>query len=80
MSMVANKFKGIYAALCYNKFTAEMAKKHNNANILILPARVIDKNLTYELIDTFLKTVYEGGRHDKRLNKIKEIENKNFKD
>ena len=77
MSIVANKFKGVRAALCHDVYTAEMSRKHNNANILILGGRLehpIDK--VAEMVKTWLQTDYEGGRHQQRLEKIARWEGK----
>jgi ribose 5-phosphate isomerase B len=77
MSIVANKFKGVRAALCHDVYTAEMSRKHNDANILILGGRLehtIDK--VTEMVKTWLHTDYEGGRHQKRLEKIARWEGK----
>lgn len=74
MSMVANKVKGIRAALCHNEFTAEMSRKHNDSNILVLGGRVLDKEMAIKITDIWLNTDFEGERHQKRLDKIKEIE------
>jgi ribose 5-phosphate isomerase B len=70
VAMTANKHKGIRAALCWQKDVAELARKHNDANILCLPARFISIQLTLDLVDTFLNTPFEGGRHQARVNKI----------
>lgn len=79
MSIAANKIKGIYAALCDNTYSAEMARKHNNSNVLVLPGRLIGKTLGTEILKIWLSTEYEDGRHEKRLEKIRRIEEKNFK-
>ena len=79
MSITANKFKGIYAALCDNTYSAEMARRHNNSNVLVLPGRLIGKGIADEIIKLWLGLEFEGGRHQKRIDKVKEIENKNFK-
>ncbi len=70
MSIAANRFKGVNAALCHNVYTAEMSRKHNNANILVVGARVIGDGLALEMLRVFLKTGFEGGRHKMRLDKI----------
>ena len=75
MSMTANKVKGIRAALCHDELTAEMARRHNNSNILCLPADLIGEELMRRVVDVWLRTEYEGGRHDRRLQKIAEYEN-----
>jgi len=70
MSIVANKVPGIRAALCQTKQFAELSRKHNNANILVLSGRFISKYLAKEIIETWLDTEFDGGRHQKRLDKI----------
>mgnify|MGYP006291668253 CR=1 FL=1 len=67
MSMVANRFSGIRAALCGNEFSARVSRQHNNANVLCLGARVTGQDLALSVLDTFLKTDFEGGRHQRRL-------------
>jgi ribose 5-phosphate isomerase B len=74
MSITANKIKGIRAALCPNNFMAEMAKKHNNANILCLGQRVIGTDHALSIVKTFFTTDFEGGRHAKRIALISDIE------
>ncbi len=76
MSIAANKVKGIYAALVDNTFSAAMARKHNNSNVLVMPGRLIGKTLADEILKIWLSTEYDGERHDKRLNQIKALENK----
>jgi ribose 5-phosphate isomerase B len=68
--MTANKHKGIRAALCWNTELAELARQHNNANIICLPARFVSIELAKEMTEKFLATAFEGGRHEKRVNKI----------
>ena len=70
ISMVANKYNNVRAALCWTKEIAELAKKHNNANILSLPARYVTPIEGLEILDLFLNTEFEGGRHERRVNKI----------
>jgi ribose 5-phosphate isomerase B len=70
VSMVANKYKGVRAGLCWNKEIAELIRKHNDANILSLPARFISIKEALEIVEVFLKTDFEGGRHERRVNKI----------
>jgi ribose 5-phosphate isomerase B len=70
MSMVANKVKGIRAALCHNVYTAQMSRAHNDANVLSLGGRVLKKALALKIVDAFLKTPFEGGRHLRRVRKI----------
>lgn len=74
MSIVGNKVKGIRAALCHTKEYAKLSRKHNNANVLVLAGRFISQYLAYEIIETWLKTDFEKGRHLRRINKIKKYE------
>lgn len=74
MSMAANKVHGIRAALCPDCYTAKYTRLHNNANILCLGARVIGSGKAMEIVDMFLETPFEGGRHQRRIDKIKDIE------
>lgn len=71
MSIAANRNSEIRAALCFNTLTAENAKAHNDANILILGAKILDPTELFNIIDKFLATKFEGGRHSVRLSKIK---------
>jgi ribose 5-phosphate isomerase B len=68
--MTANKHQGIRAALCWNVELGALARQHNNANVLCLPARFISLDLAQEITDTFISTDFEGGRHENRVNKI----------
>ena len=71
VSMVANKYEGVRAGLCWSKEIAELIRKHNNANILSLPARFISIKEALEIVKVFLETDFEeGGRHERRVNKI----------
>jgi len=76
MSMVANKYPHVRAALCNDLFSAKMSRMHNDANILVLGGRVIGKDLAAEIVKLWLTTPFEGERHLKRLQKIKKIEEK----
>ncbi len=76
MSMCANKCKGIRAAVCGDHFSAEFTRKHNNANVLCLGARVTGSGVAMQLVDIFLTTEFEGGRHEKRIEMMMELENK----
>jgi len=78
ISIAANKVKGIRAALCTNEYMAKMARKHNDANILAFGARVLGIDVALGIVDVFFSTDFEGGRHEKRVNLIKKIEEKNF--
>ena len=68
--MTANKHKGVRAALCWTKEIAALARQHNNANIISIPARFTASQQALEMVDTFLETPFEGGRHQKRIDKI----------
>ena len=70
MSIMANRFKGIRAACLSDKYSAQMTRKHNDSNVLCFGARVIDENLAREIVDVWLETEYEGGRHQKRLDML----------
>ncbi len=72
--MAANKVPGVRAALCYNQAMAHNSREHNNANVLTLGAGMIGLNLAKQIIITWLKTDFAGGRHERRVNKITEIE------
>lgn len=74
MSMVANKFPGVRAALCSDTFTAKMSRLHNDANILVLGERVVDRDKVEAIVKTWLETPFEGGRHERRVAKISLIE------
>ncbi len=76
MSIAANKHKKIRAALCGEAYSAHCARKHNDANILTMGSRVIGPGLAAEIVEAFLTTSFEGGRHKRRLDKIIEVENK----
>jgi ribose 5-phosphate isomerase B len=76
MSIVANKVPGIRAALCQEDYSAKMSRLHNDANVLVLPGRMIDKEKAIEIVKTWFTTDFEGGRHQRRLDKIKNIEEK----
>lgn len=79
MSIVANKFKGIRCATCYNEESAKFAKLHNNINVLALGAEYISVNEAICILRMIFATEFEGGRHNERLNMIKEIEKDNMK-
>ena len=74
MSITANKFPGVRAALATDEFMAQMAKEHNNANILVLGGRVLTVELAVKMVNIWLDTAYEGGRHQLRLDKITKVE------
>lgn len=70
INMTANKHQGVRSALCWNTEVASLAREHNNANIIALPARFITTEEALEMVDVFLSTTFEGGRHERRVNKI----------
>ncbi len=72
--IAANKVHGVRAALCLDHFTARMAREHNDANVLALGGRIVAEHLALTIVDTFLSTAFEGGRHEARLAQIAEIE------
>ncbi len=74
MSIVANRFPKVRAALCHDHFTAQMSREHNDANILVMGERVIGRGVALEIVKTWLDTEFAGGRHQKRLDKIRDIE------
>ncbi len=74
VSIAANKIKGIRAALCHDVFSAAMAREHNNANVLCLGERVIGIGLAQLIVDTWLRTEFSGGRHERRVCKIAMLE------
>ncbi len=74
MTIAANKVKGIRAAVCTNEFCAEMTRRHNDANILCMGGRVIDEEKAVALTKIYLETPFEGGRHQRRIDEIAEIE------
>jgi ribose 5-phosphate isomerase B len=74
MSIVANKFPQVRAALCYDSFTAKISRLHNDANILVLGERVLEDKKALEMVNLWLSTGFDGGRHERRLKKIEEIE------
>jgi len=77
ISIAANKVRGARAALCTDCFMAEMTRRHNDANILALGARVLGTGLALKIVETFLDTEFEGGRHERRVDIITAIEDRN---
>ena len=75
MSIAANKHKQISAALCGDTYSAAFARAHNNANIITLGSRVLGEGLALAIVDTFLESTFEGGRHSIRVDKIRKFEN-----
>jgi ribose 5-phosphate isomerase B len=74
MSMVANRFPGVRAALCHDLFGAIMSRKHNDANILVMGGRVTGETLAEEIVRVWLETPFEGGRHQKRLDQFERLD------
>jgi len=70
INMTANKYQGVRGALCWNEEIAELAIRHNNANICALPARFVSSEQAIKIVDAFLGSVFEGGRHKRRIEKI----------
>lgn len=70
INMTMNKHQGIRSALCWNKDVTYLARAHNDANVLALPGRLLNEEEIYEILVTFLNTPFEGGRHERRINKI----------
>lgn len=75
MSIAANKFSGIRAALCKDEETSKLSRAHNNANIVCIGARTTDFEEIKKIVNAFLETSFEAGRHQRRLEQITEIEN-----
>jgi ribose 5-phosphate isomerase B len=76
MSMAANKVRGIRAALCTDTYSAEMTRRHNDANILVLGGRVTGAGHALKIVDTFLETAFEGGRHARRISMFTDLESR----
>ena len=74
VSMVANKVKGVRCALCHETHSAEMTRRHNDANVLAMGAGVTGVNLAERIVDVFLTTEFEGGRHQRRVDKVMALE------
>ena len=74
ISIAANKVKGVRCALCSDPLAAEMTRRHNNANMLSMGAGMIGKNMAERIVDVFLSTEFEGGRHQRRVDEITDIE------
>lgn len=75
ISMAANKIKGIRAALCTDTYMAKYTRLHNNANVLCMGGRVTGSGSAVEIVETFLNTAFEGGRHQRRVDQISDLEN-----
>ena len=79
MAIAANKVKGVRAAVAWSPEIAALARQHNDANVLALPARFVPEDLAAEIVRSWFASDFEGGRHEKRVAKIKEIESEDFK-
>jgi ribose 5-phosphate isomerase B len=77
MSIAANKYSGVRATLAYDNYTARMSRMHNNSNILVIGGRTTGEETAYDILETWLNTEYEGGRHQRRINKISDLEKEN---
>ncbi|MBQ8213216.1 MAG: ribose 5-phosphate isomerase B [Clostridia bacterium] len=75
MSMAANKHRGIRAAACSDTFSARLTRAHNNANVLCFGERVVGMGLAFDLVDNFIDTDFEGGKHQRRVDMVTDIEN-----
>lgn len=73
IAMTLNKHQGVRAAICWQQELADLARRHNNANICALPARFIDNDEAIKIVETFLSTEFEGGRHQARIDKINQL-------
>ena len=74
ISIACNKVPGIRAALCTSVEMAEMCRRHNNANVVCMGARMISQELAFDIIDTWMKTEFEGGKHLRRINEIEDLD------
>ena len=75
-SILANRFPGVRAALCHNMFTVRLSRQHNDANVLVLGARVLEESLALQMVKEFFRTPFEGGRHRRRLKKLENYASK----
>ena len=73
--MAANKVNGVRAAVCTNEMLAEMTRRHNNANVICMGQKVVSEELALKMVDIFLSTEFEGGRHSRRVDLLTDIEN-----
>ena len=79
MNILANKFSGVRATPCYDLYAARLCREHNNSNVLILAGRMTGIDLAREIVKVWLEVEFQGGRHKRRLDKLRKIEQKNFK-
>ena len=80
VSIVANKVRGVRCALCSDTVSAELTRLHNDSNMLAIGAGIVGRELALRIVDVWLNTGFEGGRHERRVNKISEVEKEMFKD
>jgi len=73
MSIAANRYSGIRGARCLDTYSAEMSRRHNDANVLVLAGRMLGEELALRIVDVFLNTEFEGGRHKRRIDKIEDL-------
>ena len=78
ISITANKVPGIRAALCHNEYMAEMSRRHNNANVLALGARIIGEDLAAAIVERWISSPFDGGRHQRRIDIISKIEKEKY--
>ena len=78
MSIVANKVAGVRAALCHDELTAQLARRHNDANVLCLPADLVGDSLMQSMVRTWIATEFEGGRHQRRVDLIRQFEREHY--
>ncbi len=74
VSMCANKVRGVRCALCHDPLSAEMTRRHNDANMLAMGAGIVGRNMAERIVEVFLSTEFEGGRHQRRVNEMMELE------
>jgi len=79
MAMIANKFKGVRAAAVSDVYSTRMTREHNDANVICFGERVVGSGVAKDIVQAFLDVSFAGGRHEKRVGKIKDLEEKNFK-
>ena len=79
MALAANKVRGVRAAVCWDLFTASVSRRHNDANCLALGGRVLTAEQAAAIVDAWLEAPFEGGRHERRVNKVRALESANFK-
>jgi RpiB/LacA/LacB family sugar-phosphate isomerase len=79
-AIAANKIRGAYAAVCYNEETAALSRQHNNSNILVLGAKYLSEEKMEKIIEIWLRTEFEGGRHERRFKQIQDIEKRSMCD